>query len=634
MRSKTASAMLRVAACLAASALALAILTASAAATHDRLALGASAATSPQVALDWDNYAVNAVRAALTTDGVPPGGSPRSFYQIEGLVYMSYVQAAVYDAVTKIDHRYRPYHSIDAAGSGASLPAAVVSAAYSTLVHYLGDSSGTLAAEYAASIGALPADDPTARGIAVGQAAAADVEQLRAGDGLDATTAVFGAPFVYDASTAGVWQVVPPFVAVGAQTPWVAFMRPFTLESPSQFRVPPPPALGSAQYAADFNETKAFGSSTSSVRTPDETAVAQFWNANVINQDNQLYRDLAVQHGLDLVDTVHLMAMGTLTVTDAGIACFDSKYTYLRWRPYSAIRNADLDGNAATAADPAWLPLLSTPNHPEYPAAHGCLTSALADVLAQALGTPNIDATFWGSTGGATTLSVQRAYATTQQLKDEIVNARVWAGLHWRTSVVAGEDLGDDVAGWTLARFFGSRSPDANCPAAGATVIGSLDVPAASYCDLENVTVRGNVTLEDGSSFSADGGRIGGNVQTQGGDLQLSSTSVGGNLQSQGGAVDVRGTSVGGNLQIGQGTGEATVCESQIRGNLELEQSSESADLCGNRVGGNVQIQDNLGAVSVTGNTVGGNVQCQNNAPAATSSGNAIRGRAQGECLS
>ena len=220
------------------------------------------------------------------------------------------MQAAVYDAVTMIDHRYVPYQYVDVDASGASLPAAVASAAYSTLVHYLGDPSGALATDYAASIGGLPNDAATARGVAVGQAAAADIEQLRISDGLDAPAAVFGAPFLYDSSNAGVWQVVPPSVAVGAQTPWVAFMRPFMLQSASQFRVPPPPALASAQYAADFAETKDLGSATSTERTPGETAIAEFWNANVINQDNQLYRDLAVQHGMDLVDTVHLMAMG------------------------------------------------------------------------------------------------------------------------------------------------------------------------------------------------------------------------------------------------------------------------------------------------------------------------------------
>jgi hypothetical protein len=418
--------------------------------------LSGSGTVSSQMALDWNSYAVAAVRAAQTLDGVPVGGAPRALYQPEGLIYMAYVEAAVYDAVTKIDHRYRTYHHFEAAAGDASSEAAVAAAAYSTLVYYLGDPSGALAAHYADSIAALPADKRTSRGIAVGQAAAADIEQLRAGDGLDAPTGVFGAPFIYNATNAGQWQVVPPFVAVGAQTPWVAFMRPFTLETASQFRSPPPVSLESTQYAANFNETKDYGSATSILRTPDQTAIARFWNANVPSQQNQLYRDVAVQHGMDLVDTVHLMAMGSLTAADAGIACFDSKYNYLAWRPYSAIRNADLDGNAATTADPAWTPLLSTPNHPEYPAAHGCVTSAVADVLANALGTQSIDATLWGATGGSTTLTTTEHFDTAQQLKDEVVNARVWAGLHWRSSVIAGENLGDSVAGWSLSHYFGS----------------------------------------------------------------------------------------------------------------------------------------------------------------------------------
>ena len=161
----------------------------------------------------------------------------------------------------------------------------------------------------------------TQRGLAVGAAAAADIEALRANDGRNARTAVYGAP---GPVVAGQWQVVPP--ATVAQTPWVAFMKPFTLMSPSQFRVPPPLKLDSAEYATELNELEQYGSSTSAARTPDETATAWFWNANAINQYDQLFRDVATQHGMDLVDAVHLLAMGDMTAADAGIACFDSKY--------------------------------------------------------------------------------------------------------------------------------------------------------------------------------------------------------------------------------------------------------------------------------------------------------------------
>jgi hypothetical protein len=404
---------------------------------------------SAQVALDWNTYAVNAVRAATTTDGVPSGQPPRTLYQIEGLIYMSYVEAAVYDAVTKIEHRYVPYSNFSAGAGDASAEAAVVEASYDTLKYYLGDPSGTLLAKYNASLAALPNDMQTRRGLDVGAAAAADIEKLRANDGRNAPTAVYGAP---GPVVAGRWQVVPP--ATVAQTPWVAFMKPFTLMNPSQFRVSSPLDLGSTEYATELNELEQYGSSTSTARTPDETATAWFWNANAVNQYDQLFRDVATQHGMDLVDAVRLLAMGDMTAADAGIACFDSKYHYLNWRPYTAIRNADIDGNAATTADPTWLPLLSTPNHPEYPAAHGCLTSAVTDVVANVLGTRNIGITMWGSWPGSSALQVTRQFDTVKQVQDQVVDARVWGGLHFRSSVIAGEQLGNEAAAWIMARYF------------------------------------------------------------------------------------------------------------------------------------------------------------------------------------
>ncbi|MGN6799952.1 MAG: vanadium-dependent haloperoxidase [Gaiellaceae bacterium] len=410
---------------------------------------GNPAAPSAQVALDWNGFAVNAVRAATTMDGVPAGGSPRTLYQIEGLIYMSYEQAAVYDAVTKIMHRYVPYNAISVGAGDASPEAAVVEAAYDTLKYYLGDPKGTLASEYNASLAKLPNDMRTQRGLAVGAAAAADIERLRAGDGRNAPTSAYGVPGPVQA---GQWQVVPP--ATVAQTPWVAFMKPFMLANPSRFRLTAPLSLTSSEYATELNELEAYGSATSTARTADETATAWFWNANAINQYDQLFRDVATQHNMDLVDTVHLLAAGDMTAADAGIACFDSKYTYLNWRPFTAIRNADIDGNAATTADPNWVPLLSTPNHPEYPAAHGCLTSAVTDVIANVLGTPNIDVTIWGANAGSSALQATRHFDTVKQVQDQVIDARVWAGLHFRSSVVAGESLGNQVAGWVLARYF------------------------------------------------------------------------------------------------------------------------------------------------------------------------------------
>src|SRR5690348_3802535 len=404
---------------------------------------------SAAAALAWNANAVAAVRAASVID--PQGTAPRPLYQTEGLLYMSYVQAAVYDAATKIGHRYVPYHRFSAAVGHASLQAAVISAAYHTLVFYLGDPSGTLAAKYATSIAALPGDRTTARGIAVGRAAAADIEALRADDGRNAPVST---PFGAGPLQPGLWVFAPPPSLQIAQTPWMAVMRPFMLHTTSQFRAPAPPALTSALYTRDFDETKAYGSATSAVRTAAQTAIGYFWNANAINQLNQALQDVATQHNMDLLDTARLLAAGNMVPTDAGLACFDSKYTYQFWRPITAIRNAGIDGNPATTADPAWTPLVTTPNHPEYPSQHGCVTSALAQVLANALGTSSINATIPGAQGGATTLTTSQTFATMHDLYAQLASARVWIGFHYRNSVVAGENLGTAVAKWELQRYF------------------------------------------------------------------------------------------------------------------------------------------------------------------------------------
>jgi hypothetical protein len=323
-----------------------------------------------------------------------------------------------------------------------------VAAAYATLVAYLGDPDGVLAGHYADSLAALPEAGKT-QGIAVGQAAAADLVALRANDGLNAPTATYGTP---GPVVAGQWQLVPP--ATSAVTPWVGFMQPFLLDDVAQFRPAAPLQLDSRQWAKDFNEVKAYGALASSVRTPEQTAVAYFWNANTINQYNQVLREVVTRQDLDLVDAVRVLTMGDLVMPDALMACFDAKYEYLFWRPATAIRNAELDGNPSTTADPAWAPLLNTPGHPEYPSAHGCVTGAFAEVLATVLHTQRINLDIPGSMNGGSTLTTTRHFDTVAELDREIVDARVWIGFHFRSSTVAGVELGRDVARWELKRFF------------------------------------------------------------------------------------------------------------------------------------------------------------------------------------
>jgi PAP2 superfamily len=403
---------------------------------------------SPQVALDWNLNAVNAVRGATV---------PLPKFPAEGMIYMAYVQAAVYDAVTKIEGRYRPYHRFHV-GSGvdvadASPNAAVVAASYTTLTHYLGDQPQALldglTAEYDASVAALP-HQGKADGLAVGEAAANDIIALRTGDGLaDPSVTFTPAP-----PGPGVYEFAPAPSLQFAQTPWVMDFKPFLLRSDRQFRPGPPPALSSRRWAHQFNEVKAFGSATSTVRTAGETATAWFWNANVVNQYNQTFRDLATARGFDLVETVRLMAMGDMVGADALTECLAAKYHFAFWRPVTAIRAANIDGNPRTKADPTWTPLLLTPNHPEYPSAHGAVTGAVADVLAAVLGTKKIDLNIPGFDPGNGLMDLTRHFATVGDLRREIVNARTWAGLHYRFSTRRGLTIGRKTARWALARFF------------------------------------------------------------------------------------------------------------------------------------------------------------------------------------
>ena len=380
-------------------------------------------------------------------------------YNVQGLIYMGYIQAAVYDAVTKIDGRYEPYHQFSAPSgvdvASASPDAAVAAAAYTMLTSsFLGFPAAAqagLSTQYSDYINALGgAGAPgVADGIKIGQAAASDLIAERTGDRNEAIT------FTPGPLTPGGWTFAPPPSLQTAQTPWVAVMRPFMLNSPSQFRVEPPPALSSRKWTKEFNEVKAYGAANSTVRSPEQTAVAQFWNANAVNQSNQAFQDVAITHQMDLVDTARLLAMGNLVDSDAGIACWDSKYHYLLWRPIMAIRNAQIDGNPATQPDPNWTPLLTTPNHPEYPAAHTCITGAEAEMYAHVLGTHNIDVTIHGSADGTpNNWAATHTFNTVNDLKREVVNARVWAGLHYRGSALEGLELARDVARWTLRRYF------------------------------------------------------------------------------------------------------------------------------------------------------------------------------------
>ena len=399
--------------------------------THKAMAI------SPDAVLTWNNFTVAAVRSSTPTK-----------VQTDGMVYMSYVQAAVYDAVVKLEGRYEPYHDFAfSVVPGASVQAAVAAASKTVLDHYLPDQAPSVDAEYTAYLATLTGD--VANGVALGQAAANDIISLRTGDGLNNTAVPsYGqnGPVL-----PGQWQLLP---GQKVQTPWLATMRPFLLDEPNQFRAPPPPALTSHEYARDLNETEAYGALNSTVRTPEQKAIAYFWVGNNINQYNVTMQNVVNDHEMDIVDAAHLFAIGNIVTTDAGIACYDSKFFYQAWRPTGAIQNADKDNNPDTTADPNWQPLLGLPGHPEYPSQHGCFTAGFVDSLASALHTQHIDVTMPGGQGGSNVLTTTQDFGTVQDVLSQVVDARVWLGFHFRNSVIQGERLGDDVANWELDRFF------------------------------------------------------------------------------------------------------------------------------------------------------------------------------------
>jgi hypothetical protein len=413
--------------------------------------------SSPDTVLQWDEIAANTV--------VKSGA-----FQNEGLIYMAYVSSAVYDAVTSIEGHFRANGPKIRAPRGASADAAVVEAAYRTLIFYFpaprAAGSPDLDALYSAALAALPATSSTAKGIAVGLQAANDIIASRATDGRQTPIGVTSL-FPLLPPDAGVWRRSPP--AFGApQTPWVGDVQTFILRRPDQFLPPPPPSLASTKWANAFEQIKSLGDAASTTRTQEQTDIAKFWTANVILQYNRALRDLAVGQALDLVDTARLMAMVNIVGADAQISVMNAKYHYLFWRPVTAIDPTSVtadglgptlgfdDGNPATAELTGWRPLLTTPTHPEYPAAHGSLTSAMAEVFSQFLDTPriNIDIHGFDPNGTAGNLDAVRHFDTTNDLRDEIINARLWGGLHYTFSTVAGVNLGRRVAKYDLRHAF------------------------------------------------------------------------------------------------------------------------------------------------------------------------------------
>jgi hypothetical protein len=351
---------------------------------------------------------------------------------------MAIVQTAVYEAVNAITRRYPEGGLKLKAAPGASVEAAVAAANYATLVKLLPSLQSAIDNEYRAALAMIAEGQAKADGIAVGEKAAAAILASRADDGAAAVE-------TYRPHTAaGVY--VPTVIPVVPQWPG---RKPWLMTSPAQFRPGPPPMLTSGLWARDFNETKSFGGKNSARRTPEQTEIALFWVATLPPIYHGVARSVANIPGREVTRNARLFAALTQAMDDAVIAVLDAKYHYSFWRPITAIRNGDIDGNEATERDPSWAPLIETPMHPEYPCAHCVSSSVVGAVLKAELGagpTPILTTTSY--LNGAT-----RTWTKIEDFAQEVANARIYAGVHYRNSNEAGAALGKQIGDLAAEKF-------------------------------------------------------------------------------------------------------------------------------------------------------------------------------------
>jgi hypothetical protein len=399
---------------------------------------------------DWNAIASNSI---VVTAGQPPQVSALSF---------AIVQGAVYDAVNAIDRGYQPYLVQPNANPTDSKEAAAATAAFRVLVGF-NDLPGlfpsqlpTLQPQYDVYIAGLPDNPPGSRaaGVTIGETTARAMLIARQNDGR------FGPPPVLYPPAPGVWRPTPPNFA-NDPAPWIGNVLPFIVPSAEMLRTDGPNALTSVDYTEDFNEVKELGSLTSMTRTADQTDAAIFWQDHAHAFFNRMFRALVASENLDIVDSARLFAMANLAAADASIGCWNDKYYWQFWRPITAIREADTDGNPATEADPTWLPLfdpttpicnpppLVTPPFPDHPSGHACNTSAFVHTLRNFFGTDRIAVTAFSNKS-----CTWRSFDRFSDILKEVIDARVWAGIHFRTADAQGAVLGKKVAHYLKRHYF------------------------------------------------------------------------------------------------------------------------------------------------------------------------------------
>lgn len=391
-------------------------------------ALGTAASARADVVTDWSALTVTCTQGAPGIPANRPGPA--------GLLDIALVHAAVHYAVQAIEGRYEPYAFENRSLRGrGSTGAAAAKAAHATLVGLYGADDPCLAG--------VPAPDVTYAGdpglVAGAQAAAALLPQYRP------TITLPTDPFVGN-DAPGQWRPTPG-VTAGAGT-FLAHTAPFALKEPAQFRPGPPPRLTSARYLRDFEEVKAVGSATNSTRTADETEMARFWSTNFFVQWNDALRGIALAHLTRTGDRARLLALTSFAAADSQISIYDAKYHYNYWRPITAIRAADDDGNPRTVGDPAWTPLIVTPPYPEYSSGASCLSAAITTVLEKVFDTDELPFVVRSAAPGVTVSP--RHYERFSDATEEVVEARILQGIHFRTADEVGRRQGERIGRWTV----------------------------------------------------------------------------------------------------------------------------------------------------------------------------------------
>ncbi len=389
----------------------------------------------------WTPVHANAVTEwnAITMNCVQGPATPANRSGPAGLLDIALVQAAVHDAVQAVEGRFDSYHYEDKSRRGMGSPeAAAAAAAFRTLQGLYGADDPCLANIVDPAV-AYPGD----AGLTTGAAAAAALLPLHR-----PTIVLPTDPFL-GGTGPGEWRPTPG-VTQGAAT-FMAQTAPFAMQSPGQFRPAPPPRLQSLKYVLDYYEVKAIGAADSKFRTPKQTDVSRFWSVNFFNQWFQAIRAIADERVSKIGDSARLFALVSFAAADSQISVYETKYLYNYWRPITAIQEGNSDGNWLTVADASWTPFIQTPPYPDYSSGANCLAASITAVLRDFFGTDKMRFSVWSTAAGV--VENPRTYSRFSQLNDEMVEVRIWQGIHFRTAEEVGRVQGDRIGRWTARNY-------------------------------------------------------------------------------------------------------------------------------------------------------------------------------------